>query len=148
MVKTESLIDPKFLGIPYKLGGKDCEGADCIGIAILWLREQGVEFDYDDGMGPVMAHWWEHNPRRFLEAFLSLGGILHWPELRKFDCVLLLGDEVSSYPSCLGIMVDNRHLLLSFEKQGSHVSMLNKHWKERFWGAIRLHKVMEKYPNG
>lgn len=147
MVKTEtnSLIDPKFIGIPYKFKGREFEGADCIGLMILWFREQGIEYEYDDGQGPVMAHWWEHNPRRFLDAYLALGKIVHFQDVKKNDVLLLLGDDLSCFPSCLGVMVDNRHMLVSFEEKGSFVTMLNSHWKKRFFGAIRLHKVAGRF---
>lgn len=138
-----SVVDKKFLGIPYELGKRGFDGADCIGVAILWLADQGIQYEYDDSQGPVMAHWWEHNPKRFLDAFLSLGSIIRWPELKKYDCLLLLGDEVSSYPSCMGIMVDDRHFLTSLKDGGSFVSMLSLDWKQKFWSAIRLRKIEE-----
>lgn len=31
--------DHKFLGIPWKAGGRDFTGADCVGVTVLWLRE-------------------------------------------------------------------------------------------------------------
>lgn len=139
----QSLIDKKFLGIPYKLGAKTFDQADCIGVAILWLKEQGIDYQYDDKQGPVMAHWWEHKPRRFLDAFLTIGNIVKFSELRKYDCILLLGDEQSSFPSCVGIMIDDRHFLTSLESRGSFIDMMSMYWKSKFWSAVRLHRVSE-----
>ena len=43
-IEPNSLVDPKFIGVPYKLNGRTFEGSDCIGLAILWLKETlGVE---------------------------------------------------------------------------------------------------------
>ena len=137
--------DKKFIGIPYALGGKSFGGADCVGVAILWLKEQGVNLEYDDGMGPVMAHWWEHNPRRFVDAFHQLGNQVKFSELKKYDCLLLIGNEQVLFPSCLGIMVDDRHFLVSMKETGSFVTMLDLHWKSMFWAGIRLHKITERF---
>ncbi len=144
-IDPNTLIDPKFIRIPYVLGGKDFSGADCIGVAILYMRSIGIDYEYDDGMGPIMSHWWEHNPRRFLDAFLSMGTIVRFPQLKKHDCLLLFGAEQSTFPSCVGIMVDDRHFLMAMPERGSFVSMLNLHWKNKMFSAIRLHKITEKF---
>lgn len=144
-INTESLIDKKFLGIPYVLGGKEFEGADCIGATILYMKSLGVDYEYDDGTGPIMSHWWEHNPRRFLDAFLKMGTPVRFSNLKKYDCLLLFGAEQSTFPSCVGIMVDDRHFLMSVPERGSFVQMLNMHWKNKMFSAIRLHKISEKF---
>ena len=139
-----TLVDPKFIGIPYALGKSSLEGADCIGLLIMWVRETfGIEYEYDDKQGAVMENWWERNPRRFLDAFLQLGDIVHFHDLKKYDVLMLFGTEQSSYPSCLGIMVDDRHFLMMLEGRGSFVEKLNLYWKSKFFGAIRLHKIKE-----
>lgn len=144
-IDPNTFIDPKFIGIPYLLYGKDFGGADCIGAAILYMRSLGIEYEYDDGMGPVMAHWWEHAPKRFLDAFLGQGSIVKFSNLKKHDCLLLFGDEQSTFPSCVGIMVDDRHFLMSLPERGSFVTMLNSFWKEKTFSAIRLHKITERF---
>lgn len=147
MIKIDpnALVDPKFIGIPYKLSGKSFEGADCIGAALLWLEDQGVKYEYDDGLGPVMKHWWQTHPRRFLDAFLAQGINVHWPDIKKYDCLLFFGAEQSSLPSCLGIMVDDRHFMIASEERGTFIDILSIEWKRKFWGSIRLHKVVEKF---
>ena|SRR3990167_10891404 len=144
-IDPNSLVDPKFIGIPYVLSGKTFEGSDCIGACLLWLKDQGVEYEYDDGMGPIMNHWWEHNPKRFINAFLMAGNIVRFSQLKKYDCVLLLGAEISTFPSCVGVMVDDRHFLMSIPGRGSFVQMMNQFWKLKTVSSIRLHKVIERY---
>lgn len=134
------LVDPRFVGIPYKIGGKSVAGADCIGVAVMWLETQGIHHEYDDGMGPVMEHWWEHNPQRFAEAMLKIGTMIRLSEVRKYDCLMfVLGNEGNVFPSCLGVMVDDRHFLVSTHERGSFVAMVDTFWKSKFWGAIRIH---------
>ena len=144
-VEPNTLVDKKFIGIPYVHQGKSFEGADCIGLAVLFLREQGVEVDYDDGNGRVMRNWWQKNPRRFMDAMLSMGSVVSLPQARRLDCLMFIfGNEGNTFPSCLGIMVDDRHFLISTEERGSHVQMMSSFWKEKYSGAVRLHKVVER----
>lgn len=147
MIKTDpnTLVDPKFVGIPYVHQGRSLEGADCIGVAILWLREQGLDYEYDDGKGEVMKNWWERHPRRFLDAMLQIGKIVKFSEVRKYDCLMfVLGNEGNTFPSCLGVMVDDRHFLVSVDGRGSFVQILDMFWKQKYFGAIRLHAAAGK----
>lgn len=144
-IDPTTLIDNKFLGIPYKLGGRDLDGADCVGMAIMWFEQFDIKYDYDDGMGPVMAHWWVNAPRRFLDAFMQLGSIVKFQYLKKFDCLLLFGDEQATFPSCLAVMIDDRHFLLSTPERGSFVHILDVYWKNKMFSAIRLNEIIKKF---
>lgn len=138
------MIDEKFLGIPYKIGGRTLEAADCIGVTVLWLKSEGIEADYDDSKGPVMSDWWVRNPRRLLEAVLQFGTVVRFAEIKKYDVLMLSANEQGVVPGSIAVMVDDRHLLTSNEERGSFVEMLDMQWKNRFWGGIRLNKVAEK----
>ena len=141
----ESIVHPALIGIPYKLGGKDMRGADCIGVVTMWLRAEGFDVNYDDGHGPVNVDWWEKSPRRFMEALLEVGSVVRFQDLRKYDLLLLFGNQQCIYPSSLAVMIDDRHILGSNESRGSFVEMLSMSIKDRFWGAIRLHGAEEKW---
>ena len=137
------LVDQRFIGIPYKLGGRVVEGADCIGVAILWLESQGITYEYDAGKGRELAHWWDKSPRRFVESMLEVGQLIHWPDVRRFDVLMFITNDRNTFPNCLGIMVDDRHFLSTDLERGSFIQMLNEAWKAKFWGAVRLNKVLE-----
>lgn len=140
------LVDKKFIGIPYKFHGTKPEtGMDCIGLMILYVKETfGIEMKYDDNRGPIMENWYVDSPGRFVDAFMNHGRALNWASLRKNDVPLFYGETVvNRYPTCLGIMIDDRHFLTTMEDRGSFVSILNEHWKRIFWGGIRLHKFVE-----
>ena len=143
-IDPNTLVDRKFIGVPYILGGSSFEGADCIGLLILWVKDTlGIEYEYDARQGSIMENWWEKNPRRFLDAFLQLGDIVHFHDLRRYDVLMLFGDEQSSFPSCLGVMVDDRHFLMTLKERGSFVEQLSLYWKSKFFGAIRMHRIKE-----
>ena len=58
-IDTENIVDRKFIGVPYKFGGKSFDGADCMGLILLWYMEQGIEFDYDEKTARNMKVFWE-----------------------------------------------------------------------------------------
>jgi hypothetical protein len=139
-----TLVDPKFIGIPYDLGKRTLEGCDCIGLMIMFMAEHGVQYEYDDKQGPILEHWWESNPRRFLNAISQHGALIQFSDIKKFDILLFFGEEsFNRFPTCLGVMIDDRHFLIALEKRGSCVLMLDKIWRGKFWGAIRMHKAVE-----
>lgn len=137
------MIDPSLIGIPYKLGAKDKTACDCIGVVTMWLRSEGFDINYEDGKGPVTSDWWERSPRRFMEGVLKIGTVVRFSDLKKYDCLLLFGNEQCLFPSSLAVMVDDRHILTATEARGSFVEMLSLHWKEKFWGAVRLYRKEE-----
>ena len=84
------LVDEKFIGIPYLLGAKSFQACDCVGICLLWLKEQGFDYAYDDGYGKIMKHWYQEKPRRFVDAVLQYGSMITWADVKKYDLLLLL----------------------------------------------------------
>lgn len=141
---SANLVDAKFLNIPYVLGKKDFSGSDCIGLCLLYLSEHGIDFKYDDKMGPVYEHWWEANPFRLMNAVSEYGKAIYYTSAKKFDLMLFFGEEqLNRFPMCMGVLVDDRHFLMALPDKGSFVQMFNKHWRGMLWGTIRLKKVVE-----
>ena len=133
------MVDETLIGIPHKLGAKSLKESDCVGVVTMWLRSEGFDVKYEDGKGPITTDWCERSPRRFLEDLLKVGNVVRFSELQKYDCLLLFGNEQCLFPSALAVMVDDRHILTSTDARGSFVEMLSQYWKDRFWGAVRLH---------
>lgn len=133
----------RFIDIPYKFGGRAFDGADCVGLLILWFKEQGIHYQYRDKDGPIHADWFKNNPRRLVEAITQYGGLIRFSDLQKNDVLMITNTGDESIPICLAVMVNERHILTTNDKQNSFVEMLNLEWKARFWGGIRLAKVVE-----
>lgn len=133
----------KFLNIPYKFGGRGFDGADCVGLLILWFKEQGIHYQYRDKDGPIHMNWYKNHPRRLVEAITQYGVLCRFSDLTKNDVLLITNNGDESIPICLAVMVDERHILTTNDKQNSFVEMLNLEWKARFWGGLKLTKVTE-----
>ena len=147
VIDPNGLVDRAFLGVPYKKNGRSLKGADCVGLCMLYLAAHGVNYsDIDSKERGTLQHWYETQPARFVDAFLNMGALVRFADLRKFDVLLFFSSEaVSKFPTGMGIMVDSRHFLgVLREGEESSVRMLNIHWKALFWGAMRLHRVADK----
>ncbi len=139
---TEQIINKKFIDIPYKLGGKSTDGADCMGVVLLWYREQGIVFDYDESIANKMNIFWERRPAEFLSLVYSFSSFIPFQEIKKYDFLLFFGNERGeTFPSLTAAMVDDRYLLTSTKEKGSFIEILNVDWKSKFFRALRLDSV-------
>lgn len=136
-------IDKRFLDIPYKFGGRDFDGADCVGLAILWFKQIGIDYEYRDKDGPIHINWYKNHPRRLVEAITQYGSLIRFSDLKKNDLLLVTNNSDESIPICVCIMADDRHILTINDKRNSFVEMLDLEWKSRFWGGLHLFKVAE-----
>lgn len=140
-IDPRASVDSRFLDIPYELGRSDFGAADCMGIVVLYLREHGFHYEYSNEMANTYKHWWEHTPRRFMDYIVRQGDMVRFSEVAKFDVLFFLeSGGIGSFPSHPGVMVDDRHLLTSYDRIKSQVLMLDISWKSRFWGAVRPRK--------
>lgn len=63
--------DTTYIGLPWKVGGRDRKGLDCAGLAALWLREQaGIDVGAAGGQRP---EGWQSSP--YVEDGLKAAGI-------------------------------------------------------------------------
>ena len=144
MIKIDPLtvVPSELLGIPYLHGGKTAQGADCIGLAIMWFEHHGVRFEYKDGFGTVMNHWYVHRPYRLVDAISKYGSVIRFQDLRMHDLLLIFTPNAQvQFPTGMAVMADDRHILSTDQTRGSFVEMLDLSWRERFWGAMRLKKA-------
>lgn len=146
MIKTDprSVTENRFLNIPYRLGGKDFDGCDCVGLCVLFLKENGLDYEYDMDKLPALKHWWQYAPSNFMNFILQYGSVIPFNEIQKFDVVMFFGDDVHRFPSLMTVMVDDRHFLSIVHGETSRVKMLSIEDRDVFWGAIRLHKISER----
>lgn len=141
---TDKIIDKKFIDIPYKFGHQSFDGADCMGVILLWYREQGIVFDYDEKTARNMKVFWERRPAEFLTLVSGFGSFIPFAEIKKYDFLLFFSDgKDDTFPTFPAVMVDDRHFLSNIDKTGSVLTMLNMDWKNRFWGAIKINKAVE-----
>ena len=136
-----SLVDPKFLGIPYKLRGRGFDGADCIGLVILWFKAHGYDVG-DSGSEPYAAHWNDEDPQLYLKTLLEYGEFVDFRQVQPNDVLMILNhdedpEKDSKHVESIGVVLDPGHFLVTTQEKGSVVGTFTLHNVRYFVGAIR-----------
>lgn len=129
-------IARQFLGIPYRHGGRDRKGLDCLGLVHLFYRELGIKVPDNDGQ-PYANDWYKKAPERLLRGLLQVGKPVDLPAepLQPLDLVYFhMGGAITH----AGVMIDHRSFLHVLTRQTVQISPLNLAWKRRLRGARRL----------
>lgn len=129
-------IARQFLGIPYRHGGRDREGLDCVGLVHLFYQELGIKVPDTDGR-PYSTDWYKKDPERLLRGLLQVGRPvdLKTEPLQPLDLVYFrMGGAITH----AGVMIDQHSFLHVLTRKTVQISSLNPAWKRRLQGARRL----------
>ncbi len=122
----------KYIGIPYKLNGRDFDGTDCLGLVWLYLRDQDISIPDGDEL-PIDETWQENAETRFIEGLDSVAERVETP--RENDIVLIHCYKQSAH---IGVMLDSQTILHSPDASGSQCNLLSNYGKHRILGFWRL----------
>lgn len=134
--KINELI-PKFKSAKFVHNGRSLEeGIDCLGFVIAFYKEFGVEIPNDDGRF-IEEHWYKTEPLRYIEAIRKFSNNeVKFKDLRPLDMVYLaISRNIITHT---GIMINKKEFVHMSPKSGFLISKLERHWKKRYRGAIRL----------
>ncbi|NLW59979.1 MAG: C40 family peptidase [Firmicutes bacterium] len=129
-------IARQFLGIPYRHGGRDRNGLDCLGLVHLFYQELGIKLPDNDGR-PYTTDWYKKDPERLLRGLLQVGRAvdLKAEPLQPLDLVYFrMGGAITH----TGIMINQRAFLHVLVNKTVQLSPLNPAWRRRLRGARRL----------
>jgi cell wall-associated NlpC family hydrolase len=122
----------KYIGIPYRLNGRDFSGTDCLGLVWLYLRDQGISIPDGDDL-PIDENWQESAESRFIKGLDAIAERVETPQ--KNDIVLIHCYKQSAH---IGIMLDSQYVLHSPDDSGSQCNLLSNYGKHRILGFWRL----------
>jgi cell wall-associated NlpC family hydrolase len=129
-------IAQQFLGIPYRHGGRDQNGLDCLGLAHFFYKELGIALPPGDGQ-PYTDDWYRKDPTRLVRGLLKIGKAvdINTESLEPLDLVFFrIGGAITH----AGVMVDRHSFLHVMIGQQVHITPLNPSWRRRLRGARRL----------
>jgi cell wall-associated NlpC family hydrolase len=124
----------KYEGIPYRHGGRDLTGLDCLGLAHFFFKDCGIEIPVNDGM-EYSPNWAKQDPERYLRGILQLGQAAPIDDLQPLDFVYF---RMGRYISHGAVMIDSQNFIHVIQRMSVHVSPMNLIWKKRLVGARRL----------
>lgn len=110
-------FDKRFVGIPFVPYGRTFQGADCYGILSLYYKEN-LNIDLPDlRINP-------DDTKKIFETFLNEISS-NWKEIKRPEpnCAVAMATS-EKYPKRIthvGIMLDNKRMLHTFKRMGSHV---------------------------
>lgn len=134
--KIEEIL-PKFKRAKFIHNGRSLEdGIDCLGFIILFYREFGIEVPTDDGKY-IEEEWFKRDPQRYIRAIKNFcNKEVSYNELRPLDMVYFaISHNIITHT---GIMINEKEFAHMSPKSGFLVSKLERHWKRRLRGAVRL----------
>jgi probable lipoprotein NlpC len=122
----------KYIGIPYKLNGRDFSGTDCLGLVWLYLRDQGINFPDGDGL-PIDENWQDNAETRFIDGLDDIANRVDTPQ--KNDIVIIHYFRQSAH---IGVMIDSQYMLHSPSGQSSERGLVSGYGRHRIIGYWRL----------
>jgi cell wall-associated NlpC family hydrolase len=140
--KVDKLIE-KYKNARFVHNGRSLkEGIDCLGFVVLFYKEFGIDIPDGDGK-PIEEDWFKKDPERYIRGIKQLGKKeVSLNALQPLDLVYFaISHNIITHT---GIMIyDNKFVHMS-PKSGFLVSKLERHWRRRFRGAIRLIEKVER----
>ena len=135
---TEKEIISKYVGVPYRHGGRDMSGLDCWGLVKNVYRDLGYDlFDLEEGSYPV--NWSRAGNNYFIENYHK-----EWKEVNcpmPFDGVLFRNRK--GMCDHAGVVLSGGRFIHTC-RAGTVISRLNdKSWKDRIYGFYRLKRIPE-----
>ena len=119
-----------FLGIPYRLNGRDRSGTDCLGLVLMYLRSLGL--NPPDGDGRPIGPDWRREAEARISAWLSQHARrVNQPAAGDIAVFRLPGGTMH-----LGVMADGQNVLHVLEDKPSMLTPLPR--CHRLVGLYRL----------
>ena len=130
----------KYIGVPYKFGGVDLSGMDCLTMILACVKERhGIEPVYH----PVRENWADIDKNIYWREAMRYGQVI--PNLEAIGTDDVVHFKFKGYPSHAGYMIDKEKFIHVMENDMVRIDYINKHpWSKRFWGGIRVGKTSKQ----
>lgn len=126
----------KYIGIPFKNGGRSLKGIDCYGLIwLIYKNELGIELP--DFMDLCYTQGWYKDSNIIEENIDSKKWIRVYPPFRKFDGLLFYDTSNSDIASHIGMVVDNKKFIHITHRTKSMISVLDNRWNKILYGGMR-----------
>lgn len=112
------------------------EGIDCLGFLIEFYKDFGIEIPSDDGK-PIEKNWYLKDPERYVRGIKKIAKKqVGFDQLQPLDLVYFVVRR--NIITHTGVMINGREFAHMSPKSGFLISKLERHWKRRLRGAVRL----------
>jgi len=130
---TAEEIAARYVGAPYKHGGRGPDGYDCLGIVLAVYRDAGIETGYSD-RETYCEDWHAADPERYLRGLLAVGRPASRP-LLPYDLVYF---SIGGIVRHAGVMVNQNQFVHVLDGRAVTISRLMRYWERHLAGARRF----------
>jgi len=124
------------LGIPYKHGGRDESGLDCLGLVWYFYKRLGINIPDGDGL-TIEQDWYKNDPDRLKNALAKQGKPVLINELNILD--LLYFEMTDGVISHLGVLVEKDLFIHCLQRRSVGLDRLSRRfWSKKLAGARRF----------
>lgn len=123
----------KWVGVPFKHGGRGIDGVDCYGLVIEYLKEFNItvpDFEYADKWAKEGYNLFSENIDRFPKLFEKV------ERCSTGDLIFLEG--INNIIDHIGIVVGNNKFIHSIKGIGVAISELSGAYKRKLHGFYRI----------
>lgn len=121
-----------YVGLPYRLGGRDRSGLDCWGLIEVVYRERlGIDIGEHHAIDPGPDGWYEDAEREVARY------IPEWCEIERPAAMDGLLFKIKGHPCHTGLWVAPDLFLHSFNERPVGIERLSRGWSNRLLGMYR-----------
>jgi cell wall-associated NlpC family hydrolase len=126
----------KYLGVSYEHNGRSLNGLDCLGLVKLFLADEGIEFDDNDG-NHISKDWYTSDSHRYIKGLERQADRIEYDDIQPLDIVVFSID--GGNPTHSGVIVDDRNRFIHvLEGQQVVIEHFHRFWRKKFHSAWKV----------
>jgi len=126
----------KYIGLPYKHGGRDFDGVGCAGLCILIYKDM-LNITFPDFVDISYSERWYKEGENHLLSNITKVVTKVDPPYKRFDGIILY-NGTKLVANHIGLWIGDGKFIHIYENIKSRVDRFEGYWKSRLYSGVRL----------